>query len=398
MNKAKHIFPPQLFLILGIGLIVRILLNHTTTAADETSFVLWARYLTEHRLVDLYDFLPGGYLTYPPVYYYVLWVMGWAGNISSVWQNEWLSYLLVKLPVFASEIAGTLLTYRVTKKMFGEKSALWGSAFFFLHPAVIYTTSVWGQIDSVITCLSLASIIALFNKRLKLGWLLFILGVLIKLQMLAVFPILLVLTWREKKKLFELWWTPLAVLVALLPLLVPKGIGWTLKYFASFPNQYPYTSVYAYNLWSPLGFIVGDKLKLFSLIEVRLVGIVLLLAAALFIVWPLRRNKINLPELLFAGFLLYFAFAFFPTRIHSRYLVYSLGFIAPFVLRYPILSLGVSILMIVNLLLPNHQLEIESLVKFLNQPITIWVMMLFGLGLFIYAMRLYAYKILKVTA
>ena len=71
-DTIKNKLPSALFWILGGGMILRIILNHTTEAPDETSFVLWARYLTDHALVDLYNFLPGRYLPYPPAYYYVL--------------------------------------------------------------------------------------------------------------------------------------------------------------------------------------------------------------------------------------------------------------------------------------------------------------------------------------
>jgi hypothetical protein len=183
----------------------------------------------------------------------------------------------------------------------------------------------------------------------------------------------------------------LLALIPFLPIIFEKGIPWTWSYFFTIPNWYAYTSVYAYNLWAPFGFIVSDNHRLLGLIAYKYVGILLFWVVAGLILSPLRLTKYRRPEvLMFAAFLLWYDFSFFATRIHSRYLIYSFGFFAPFILNFPYLGLALSILMVANLLLPLKNPLLAPLTTFLNQPGMILVGVGYAFWLFI---RLYkAYR------
>ncbi|OGD94448.1 hypothetical protein A3A48_03115 [Candidatus Curtissbacteria bacterium RIFCSPLOWO2_01_FULL_37_9] len=119
-------------------------------------------------------------------------------------------------------------------------------------------------------------------------------------------------------------------------------------------------------------------------------GLALYWVIAAVIILPFLKNKNRkLKIILFAVFLLFFDFAFFSTRIHSRYLIYSLPFASPFVFLVPLEIIALSFLIILNLMLPMPYENIKTLILILNQKTTIVLFSLFGLTLFLIFMNKY---------
>src|SRR3989344_3731002 len=105
-----------LFGILVLGLVVRIVLNNLIYSPDAESFIIWARYLADGNSISrLYETLPGNFLPYPPVYYYLLKIIGEMASIFNIWQSLWLSYLIVKLPVFIADVTIAVIIYLMTR-------------------------------------------------------------------------------------------------------------------------------------------------------------------------------------------------------------------------------------------------------------------------------------------
>ncbi|HCM37658.1 MAG: hypothetical protein UV61_C0002G0211 [Candidatus Gottesmanbacteria bacterium GW2011_GWB1_43_11] len=389
-----------LILIFVIGIIARLVLTNIVYSFDAASFVIWAKYLVNHRLADLFEFLPAGYTPYPPIYYYVLKVLGKTIEFFGWWKPDWLAYLLIKIPVFTADIIVASLVYHFTLKYLSKTDALWATGFYFLHPAIIYNTSVWGQIDSIIIAMGLVSIMLIFQKKIFPGLLFYLLDVLTKLQSLAMLPLILFLAVVEtpfKKTLRLLPWIILIGILPFIPVVWVKGFKWTWDYFFTIPNWYAYTSVYTYNLWAPFGFIVTDNSKFLGLVQFKYLGIVLFWLAAVLILYPLRKKANRTPLMyMFAAFLLWYDFSYFATRIHSRYLIYSFGFFAPFFRRFPGIGILLSILMIADFLLPNKNPALVWLVDWLNQPITIVTFVIYAGGLFVLSYHAYQ-KLTKIT-
>src|SRR3990167_4064293 len=381
----------SLVLIIITGLFIRVILNNIVDSNDAQSFVIWANFLSQNSVAQLYETLPGNYLPYPPTYYYVLKPIGFILNFFK--NSEWISQLIVKLPVFASEVISTLIIYKFTRKLISKKGATVSAAFFFLHPAIIYNTSIWGQIDSIIIMSSLAFVFfATLGKEL-LALIIYLISVTIKLQALAILPLVAVWSFMSIKILMLRNYLIILILIGLLiflPLLSIKGIEWSSRYFYSLPHQYPYTSVYAYNLWAFSGFLTPDNVKFLGIMPYRLLGLTFYWIIALLIIMPFLKNKNRKPKIiLFAAFLLFFDFAFFSTRIHSRYLIYSLPFASVFVSLFPLEIIALSFLIILNLVLPMPYEGLRNIVLFLNQKLTVVILSLFGLFLFFVFMNKY---------
>lgn len=396
INKSfKKIFNKEyllLLLILIFGTIIRLILIDKTGTNDAASFYLWSKFLTQNKISDLYESLPFGYLPYPPLYYYILKVLGYLIQILNAWNNHWLAYLLIRSPILTAELITALLIFKISKGYLNVKKASICAGFYFLHPVIIYNSMIWGQIDSVIIMFSLLSLVLIHNRKIYTGLIIYASSVLIKLQSLAILPLILYLLWYfpEKRKIVK------AIVVSVIfgisiffPILITKGILWTVQYFIQLPNQYPYTSVYAYNIWSMFGFMVPDNLKI-GIIPYKYLGIGLFWLVAGFILIKLKNNsKLSILRLVFAGFLLYFDFAYFSTRMHSRYFIYSLGFIAPFFIAEPFICIMLSILIFLNLMLPNNNLFWLPLTSVLNSHLIIILFSLITLSLFIFSFKKY---------
>ena len=381
----------SLVLIIITGLFIRVILNNIVDSNDAQSFVIWANFLSQNSVGKLYETLPGNYLPYPPTYYYVLKPIGFILNFFK--NSEWISQLIVKLPVFASEVISTLIIYKFTRKLMSKKRATISAAFFFLHPAIIYNTSIWGQIDSIIIMSSLAFVFFATLGKEVLALTIYLISVTIKLQALAILPLVAVWSLMSIKILRLRNYSIILILLGsliFLPLFITKGIQWSSRYLYSLPHQYPYTSIYAYNLWAFSGFLTLDKTKFLELIPYRFLGLTAYWIIAALIILPFLKNKNRKPKIiLFAAFLLFFDFAFFSTRIHSRYLIYSLPFASVFVSQFPLEIIALSFLIILNLMLPMPYEATKSRVLFLNQKTSIILFSLFGLFLFFVFMNKY---------
>ena len=396
INKIiKNIFNRKyilLWCIFLIGIIIRLILMDKVGSSDAASFYLWSRFLTGNKISDLYEFLPYGYLPYPPLYYFILKISGFIIQIFNAWNNHWISYFIIRFPVFLSEIVTTLLIFNISKKFLNVTKASVCAGFYFLHPAIIYNSMIWGQIDSVVIMLTLLTIILIYNKRIYAGLLIYTASLLIKLQSLAILPLILYLLFIFSRRLKPVKATIIAFIFGVslfLPVIINKGFLWTVKYFINLPNQYPYTSVYTYNLWSIAGFMVPDSNKILF-IPYKYLGIGLFWLIAGYIIYQFKKAvKLNTLSLVFAGFLLFIDFAYFSTRMHSRYLIYSLGFIAPFFVSEPFLCISISGLIFINLLLPNHELYLSSITSILNKPSVINLFSLTTLIFFVHALQKY---------
>ena len=241
--------------------------------------------------------------------------------------------------------------------------------------------------------LSLAFVFfATLGKEL-LALIIYLISVTIKLQALAILPLVAVWSLTSIKILRLRNYSIILFFIGLLiflPLFITKGILWSSKYLYSLPHQYPYTSVYTYNLWAFSGFLTPDKTKFLELIPYRLLGLAAYWIIAALIILPFLKSKNRKPiVVLFAAFLLFFDFAFFSTRVHSRYLIYSLPFVAPFASLFPLEVTALSFLIISNLMLPMPYEEVRNLVLFLNQKTTVIFFTLFGLTLFLVFMNKY---------
>lgn len=276
---------------------------------------------------------PDYFADYPPAYLYVLGLFG------VLFDGEALR-LVVKAASIPADVALALAFAALLWRRAGPGRAALASALWMLAPGAVIAGPYWGQVDAIGTMVMLGALVFAARRQ----WL--AAGALAGLASVTKFQFGLALVvvaacaafeawhaWRARAVAAPApstaWWRPLLALpaaaVAILVIALPFRQGplelWTLLRNAG--QEYPFTSLYAFNIWAiqPGFWKPDDGLVVW--------GGVLLGAACLAAVAPLYRRR-DLATLLAAGALTSLAFYFLPTRAHERYLFPAVALLVPF--------------------------------------------------------------------
>ncbi|BCX14494.1 MAG: hypothetical protein KatS3mg088_177 [Patescibacteria group bacterium] len=308
-NKNKKI----IFILLA-AFVFRLLISFFGTLdIDFNTFLGWSYRLVKHPLPDFYkewsDYLPG--------YLYILFILGKIKNTFGFVPNE----ILYKFPAIIADIVSTFLVYKIVFRLKGQKTALMSALFYAFNPAIFANSSLWGQVDSLTILFSLLSLY-FFDSSFTLSAIFLAFGTAVKIQAsLTVIPILF-LFWTRKiniKTLFNyglialsfflltfLPFLPFGKDLNQFPLFVWERVGQTL-------NQYPYTSVNAFNFWGLFGFWQPDQ-KVFT----SIFSFLILFSLSIFSF--LRLKKVKGAQYLILTLVFFVSFLFFP-RMHERHLL-----------------------------------------------------------------------------
>lgn len=269
---------------------------------------------------------PGYFADYPPAYLYVL------AALAALLDGEALR-LAVKAASIPADVALALAFATLLWRRAGPGRAALAASLWMLAPGAVIAGPYWGQVDAIGTLVMLGALVFAARKRWiragALGGLAAVLKFQFGLALFVVTAAALFEAWHARRAREPRWWRPLlafpAAVAAVLLIGAPFGQGplelWTLLRNAG--EEYPYTSLYAFNIWAirPGFWKPDDGLVVW--------GGLLLGAACLAAVAPLYRRR-DLATLLAAGVLSSLAFYFLPTRAHERYLFPAVALLVPF--------------------------------------------------------------------
>ena len=310
-----------LLAILFLGFFLRVFLYRTGTFfIDVNSFIAWSNTLVEGGFKNFYlsvwsDYLPG--------YLYVLWFLGKLGSFVHLDQ-----LFLFKLPAIASDLATGYLIYLIVKKIKSPKAGLIASAFYIFNPALIFNSTLWGQVDSLTALFYLLSIYLIGVNSLASALVLSI-GSAFKPQVALAAPIVLMLMlknhWNPKKIMGYILLSAAVFLLIFLPFNLPdkNPLIFVFERIGATLNQYPYGSVNAFNFWGLWGFWKPDSL---GIISPKILGFVIF--GVISFLSFIRFSKKEGGEYHLAAIFMAANFLFF-TRMHERHL---LGVFAPLVI------------------------------------------------------------------
>ena len=169
---------------------------------------------------------------------------------------------LVKLPAILSDLAAAYLVYRLAKGRFGKPRALMLCGLMAFNPMTMLDSALWGQIDSILTLLAVGALYCYLKGKKPWSAALFVIGVLVKPQMLVFGPLLAAafvydIVKAPKKGLREMGVSALAGIAALLIIALPFSFGqeplWLLHKYTVAAGSYPYATVNAFNLYALFG-------------------------------------------------------------------------------------------------------------------------------------------------
>jgi dolichyl-phosphate-mannose-protein mannosyltransferase len=367
--------PAGLLAMFSAGLVVRILIApHAGFYGDLKWFQTWATRLAD---VGFHRFYAGGHFSdYPPGYMYVLWLLG---KISVP-----PGYTLLKVPAILADLGlawvAATLGQRIAPAWVKERvpvRPLVAAAVLF-NPAFIMLSAVWGQVDAVPALFVLSSLLLLFTgppslRREIVAFLLFAIAIAVKPQAGFVLPVMLYALYRRDVRRHSGSGLTTGILnIALSATLslglwfliaIPFGLGPVelVRFDRHSASLYPVTSVNAFNLWGVIGFgrpdasgnyvaVAGIPALYFGMLALAC-GVVLVVARAH---RAIERGADEARILtLAAGIVSLLAFVLL-TRMHERYMFYSLGLLAPLVFLRPLrlAYAGLSCLFVLNLWYP----------------------------------------------
>jgi predicted membrane-bound dolichyl-phosphate-mannose-protein mannosyltransferase len=296
-----------IFLLFGALMLRLVLSFFGTLNLDQGTFIAWAGMLAENGFKNFYN----SWSDYFPGYLYVLFILG---KINAV--GIFPEPLLFKLPAIIADLLTGLVIYKILYKSKGEKWGLIGAAIYLFNPAIIANSTLWGQVDSLTALMSLFAIYQFpFSIYLSAASLAF--GTLVKPQVAFVFPVILFLFLRDKRKFTELLAYCITGLVVFTLGFVPfwnhsNLISFIYERIGISLNQYPYLSVNAFNFWGIAGNWKPDSIYIQGVCYLLVSVMVVFLS---FRLWRVKNAQYYLLSFIFAA-----SFMFF-TRMHERHLL-----------------------------------------------------------------------------
>ena len=285
---------------------------------DVALFVDWGERIARLGPGSFYQ--PGYFADYPPAFLYVLWLL------AAILDGEALR-LAIKAISIPADVAIALICAAAVWRHGSPGRAVLAAALWSFAPGAVITGPYWGQVDAVGTLVALLALLATASKRWISGGALAGLAAVLKFQyglaLVVVVAAAAVEAFRTRSPR-PLLAIPVAAAAAL-AVSLPFGLGplelWKLLRTAG--EEYPFTSLYAFNVWAVTpGFWKDDA-------RYVVIGGLLLGAAVLGACVPLWWRR-DAATLLAAGAIATLAFYFLPTRAHERYLFPAIALLVPF--------------------------------------------------------------------
>jgi Gpi18-like mannosyltransferase/predicted membrane-bound dolichyl-phosphate-mannose-protein mannosyltransferase len=320
---------------LGVGLRL-LVVRSPGFPSDVGTFQAWAEHLVQVGPGAFYA--PDYFSDYPPAYLYVLWFLG------ALFDGELLR-LAVKAASIPADVAIAVGAAMLAWRHAGRASATLAAGMWSLSPGAIFAGPYWGQIDAVGSLPLFAALVAAGRGRWATAGALAALAAMIKPQfgigpaVIGAAALIELIRDRRGEPLVR---ATAAGLVTVLALGAPFQAG-PVQLFdlvKKAAETYPYTSLFAFNVWSILGdFWQPDDALVWY-------GVLLLVAGLIVACVPLWRRR-DIATLLAAGALAAFAFYFLPTRAHERYLFPAFVLLLPLAamrarLLWPYVALSVA--------------------------------------------------------
>lgn len=307
-------------------------------STDMSCFYAWSSHVAQNGISSFYD---QSFADYPPGYVYIMYILGLFINIFNFSSGSPLTAMLLKAPSILCDVAAGYLIYKIARTRFKESTAMICFFLYVFNPAIYINSSVWGQVDSVLTFFVLYMLYYLTKEKYSYAIMAFALGALIKPQMAFFFPILLFACFRgafltriDNRYKFEfnssrfftiLLWAFLGI-GSILLLMCPLGFSKVINQYLNTVGSYNYASVNAYNLWEFLGQNWKEQTNTFLGLPFYIYGYGAIVVAVILsgLIFFMGKLKEDTKLYLSAAFLLITIFMF-SVRMHERYMYPALA-------------------------------------------------------------------------
>jgi len=350
INLANSNIKFTLLALLVLGLLFRLYLATMMEghAGDLAFFRNWSAAAAQ-GLTSLYS---NTRCDYPPLYIYVLWLVG---KISALAVLQPYSTILLKLPSILADLATAWLIYGWSRERMAPETSVLLTSFYIFNPAVFINSTLWGQVDSFFTLLIALAIWALTKARTGPAAALFTAAVLMKPQGIIFLPVLAfeLLRQRNLKTIIKAaLWAVGTSFVITLPFAWQQAAGWIIYLLTGTIGEYPYASVNAFNLFYLLGANYVPDSQVPFLLSYHYWGMLFIILTTLICWWLyVRSNDRNMAAT--AALLLITGVFTLGPSMHERYLfpaiaLVIIAFIGRRDSRLLLLAIGFSLSIFVN--------------------------------------------------
>lgn len=334
MTKIKAFHLRNLLYIGSASIVIKIYLaKYLTYYGDLLTFKAWGVEIANNGFNSFYNTVWSDYL---PGYLYILALLakiqGLLTNLGLYVNDDYL----YKLPSILADFGNSLFIYLIAKMFVSPKKAFIVGVFALFNPAFLANSTFWGQAESFMTFFLLSSFYFLMRGNYAVAAVLIGLGQTVKPIAVFAIPIYLIYLFRKKiKPVIVLSFLPI-ILITMVIIFIPFSndpniLKFILDRHLVTANQYPYTSLNAFNLWAVMSnFWISDDLKYLA-INFHTWGVIFFSLIYFTLIMVLtRRKKIDNYPVFFAWILTicYLAVFLLLTRIHERHMFYGLSFSA----------------------------------------------------------------------
>lgn len=341
--------------IILFALLLRIVLAPLAQHGDVTQYFYWSKDIYTRGILGFYDRDIANALrpTYPPLTSYIFYFNAlihasvlkffWALNNYPLFPSNlilWIEsekgwFFINKIPPILADIGLIYLLFHFAKK-FDRKTALIPPALFAFLPPFFYSSSVWGQTDSIYALFLLSAFFALFSNMFLTSSVFYLVSLLTKpTAFFALFPF--AAYWLIKSTFLKFSIALLSTFIIVLALYLPfhpqNLLPWMYNFIIhSLGGELNYLVANAFNFWALIfGFDNRPDKTPFLSVPIFILGNLIFLGISLICILAivLKRKKIDIKNiLLISSFNAFAAFMFLP-RMHERYFYPTLLLLLP---------------------------------------------------------------------
>lgn len=319
---------------MAVGIVIRLAFAMFSRAhADVTSFFIpWTNSLMENPLSEFY-FLNGdvtqinAFHDYTPLYMYVLYIIGFFVKTFNFGNGGMI--FLQRIPACICDIIATWYIFKTARHICKKDFFAYAIAlFYFLCPAVIVDSSMWGQVDGITSMFFIIVFYHMVKGNDLLAIFFSIVGMCFKLQFVFVAPaigVYYLFKWFKDKKCFYNCLKGLGIgvlffVIVNLPFTYKIVFGgnplFPLDIYMRQVGSYSYYTLNSFNLYGALNLNFAPLPEDYttSMINMLTIAIPCVLAVAYFAV---KRDLKSVPIL--ASFVISAVFMF-SFKMHERYM------------------------------------------------------------------------------
>lgn len=241
-KKTKYLI---IFIILLAGFLLRVFLVDKSVVGDMLVNAEWGQKIVEGGTKAQY-YRSDWYYT-PPVYppfsqlffggaYYLFenkYVIAQLHNQIKfppssfiIYFYKYGYYLLLKLPGILADLGLSIIVYKVILKLTGNiKKSFLGMSFYIFNPVAIFLSGVWGQTDSFVALLSIASFLLLNSGNVFISMPILLLSLYFKPSWAIFIPLYIFMIYIRKPSTKSIIFGMIASLVVFLIITIPFAQG-----------------------------------------------------------------------------------------------------------------------------------------------------------------------------